>query len=82
LSNNKLKNIYDEYYLDYNINFIQTHQFKPNINKQKLYLIDKVYSNLFDNVLILNEKADINNLNYMFYNEKQKYIIEESDTTQ
>lgn len=82
LSNDELKNIYDQYYLDYNINLIQKNQHKPNTNKEKLDLIDKVYSNLFIKSSILNEKCDINKLNDFYTNRKAPYTINESTTTQ
>lgn len=73
LSNNELKNIYDEYYLDYNINYIQSHKHKSNTNKKKLDLINTVYSNLFIKPSILIEKYDVNKLDNLYQNLKLVY---------
>lgn len=66
LSNIELKEIYDEYYLDWNIRNMQTNKDKIIKNIKNIKLMDVVYSNIFENPLILNEKANVVDLENHF----------------
>jgi hypothetical protein len=75
LSDLKLKNIYDNYYLNWHINNIDTNDdsFTLNLNKEKMDLINKVYINLYIEPIIKNEKADTEKLLAIFERVKQNF---------
>ena len=64
LSNHKLKNIYDKYYLDQCIEIVYTQTNNTNVMK-KTDIIEKVYYNLFIEPKISDKMMDINDTNYL-----------------
>jgi hypothetical protein len=83
LSDLKLKNIYDNYYLNWHINNIDTNDdsFTLNLNKEKMDLINKVYINLYIEPIIKNEKADTEKLLAIFERVKQNFPKDHKEKT-
>jgi hypothetical protein len=79
LSNQELKNIYDDYYLDWYINYIKTNKDKIKKALKKIKLIDKVYDNIFIKPTIKNEKADIDRMENEFKFMSQYYDFSKQD---
>lgn len=79
LSNTELKNIYDEYYLDWYINYQHIKQSVKNKNKEKLKLIDKVYKNIFI-VPKLRPVRDVKKIETEFKNKLDQYKFNQKET--
>lgn len=62
LSNQELKNIYDDYYFHWYTNYEKTNGDKIKKSIERIKLIDKVYDNIFIKPIIKSEKVDISKM--------------------
>ena len=79
LSNQELKNIYDNYYLDWYINYTKTNEDKIKKSIEKIKLINKAHDNIFIKPTIKSEKADINEMENKFKLKYQDYDFSKQD---
>lgn len=79
LSNQELKNIYDNYYLDWYINYTKTNEDKIKKSIEEMKLIDKAYNNIFIKPTLKGEKANIDEMENEFKLKYQYYDFNKFD---